>query len=70
MYKPKIRDDLIPRLYRLAKARRIPMTRLVSELLEEALGQLEWETAHDPPAEEYRPTPKPKAKGGNDESQE
>jgi hypothetical protein len=66
MYQPKIREDLIPRLYRLAKARRIPMTRLVSELLEEVLGQLEWEAVHDPQAEDYRPTVKPHTKGGDE----
>ena len=40
MYTPKIRDDLIPRLYRAAKARKAPMTKLVSTLLETALIQL------------------------------
>lgn len=49
MYKPKIRDDLIHRLYHLAKARRIPMTHLVSELLENALNKIEGEV-NDPPS--------------------
>ena len=48
MYTPKIRGDLIPRLYRAAKARKVPMTRLVSALLETALGQLERETEANP----------------------
>ena len=38
MYSPQIREDLIPPLYRLAKARRIPMTRLVSDILAAALA--------------------------------
>ncbi len=62
MYHPKIREDLILRLYRLAKARGIPMTRLVSQLLESALAQHErgGESVSDPPAEEYQP----EGKGG------
>jgi hypothetical protein len=39
MYSPKIDEGLIPRLYRLAKARKIPMTRLVDELLRSAIGE-------------------------------
>ncbi len=35
MYSPKIREDLIPRLYRLARAGEVPMTRLVNQLLEQ-----------------------------------
>jgi len=38
MYSPQIREDLIPPLYRLAKARRVPMTRLVSDILAAALA--------------------------------
>ena len=38
MYSPQIRADLIPPLYRLAKARRVPMTRLVSDILAAALA--------------------------------
>ncbi len=38
MYSPQIRAELIPPLYRLAKARRVPMTRLVSEILAAALA--------------------------------
>jgi hypothetical protein len=43
MYSPQIREDLIPPLYRLAKARRIPMTRLVSEILAAALAAVQVE---------------------------
>ena len=44
MYTPKIREDLIPRLYHAAKARKIPMTRLVSEIVAAALVHCEQET--------------------------
>lgn len=37
MYSPKISEDLIPILYREAKARRIPMTKLVDLLLRSSL---------------------------------
>src|SRR5262245_34978244 len=43
MYTPKIRADLIPRLYRAAKARKVPMTKLVTALVETALAQVEHE---------------------------
>ena len=43
MYTPKIRADLIPRLYRAAKARKVPMTKLVTALVEPALAQVEHE---------------------------
>ena len=45
MYTPKIREDLIPQLYRAAKARKVPMTRLVSEIVAAALAHFERETA-------------------------
>lgn len=38
MYSPKIREDLIPKIYQAAKAKRIKMTNLVNEILEEALN--------------------------------
>jgi hypothetical protein len=38
MYSPKIREDLIPRIYQVAKAKRIKMTTLVNEILEKALN--------------------------------
>jgi hypothetical protein len=41
MYSPKIDEELIPRLYRLRKLKKIPMTRLVNGILENALRELE-----------------------------
>jgi hypothetical protein len=38
MYSPRISEDLIPRLYQSAKAKRIPMTALVNRILEKALN--------------------------------
>jgi hypothetical protein len=37
MYSPKIEETLIPCLYQTARARRMPMTRLVAQLLRKAL---------------------------------
>ena len=41
MYSPAIAPGLIPVLYRLGKARGVPMTRLVSELLFDALERID-----------------------------
>lgn len=38
MYSPKLSESLIPVLYRLGKARRIPMTKLVHTLIVKALS--------------------------------
>jgi len=38
MYSPKISEELVPVLYRLGKARRVPMTRLVDLLIRRALA--------------------------------
>lgn len=38
MYSPKISEELIPHLYWLAKRRRLPMTRVVNEALEQYLA--------------------------------
>lgn len=38
MYSPKVREDLIPDLYRLGRARGRPMTHLVSEAVERYLA--------------------------------
>jgi len=46
MCSPRIDEALIRPLYRLAKARRIPMTRLVSGILKEALATVDGELAH------------------------
>ena len=43
MYSPKIDEELIPRLYRLRKLKKMPMTRLVNGILENALSELEKE---------------------------
>jgi len=43
MYSPKIDEELIPRLYRLRKLKKIPMTRLVNGILEKALSEMEEE---------------------------
>ncbi len=55
MYQPKIRDDLIQRLYHLAKAQGMPMTRLVNQLLTEGIAQLAVDASaiNDPPAGDY-----------------
>ena len=37
MYSPKIREDLIPRVYRAAKSANVAMTKWVSRVIEEAL---------------------------------
>ncbi len=38
MYSPKVREDLIPRIYQAARAAGVPMTRWVNEAVETALG--------------------------------
>ena len=38
MYSPKIKDELIPKLYIEAKAKRIRMTTLVNRILEKGLS--------------------------------
>ena len=39
MYSPRIRDDLIPDIYRAAKASGIPMTIWVNQAIGEALAE-------------------------------
>ena len=41
MYSPKIAEDLIPLLYRKAKALKVPMTKLVNAILREALEEVQ-----------------------------
>ncbi|MGB7291026.1 MAG: hypothetical protein WBD99_02495 [Thermodesulfobacteriota bacterium] len=41
MYSPKIDKNLIPRLYKIAKARGVPMTELVNKILKRSLAYLE-----------------------------
>lgn len=43
MYSPKISEDLIPRIYRLGKLKKMPMTRLVNEILQKSLSEMEEE---------------------------
>ena len=38
MYSPKIKEDLIPELYRAAKEKGLTMTRLVDKILRDALN--------------------------------
>jgi hypothetical protein len=39
MYSPRIRDDLIPGIYRAARATGIPMTTWVNQVVEQALSE-------------------------------
>ena len=41
MYSPKIREDYIPTLYRLAKLKGVPMTKLVNGIIKSYFDQLE-----------------------------
>ncbi len=41
MFSPKIDEELIPRIYRLGKLKKIPMTRLVNEILQRHLSEME-----------------------------
>ena len=41
MYSPKIDEALIPQLYRLRRVKKIPMTRLVNQIIADALPNLE-----------------------------
>ncbi len=41
MYQPKLRDDLIPRLYQLGRTMDVPMTKLASVLMEFGIKMLE-----------------------------
>ena len=43
MYSPKIDEELIPRIYRLGKLKKMPMTRLVNEILQRRLSEMEEE---------------------------
>jgi len=41
MYSPRIREDLIPKLYKLAEARNKPMTQMVDEILRDYLDTID-----------------------------
>lgn len=58
MYQPKIRDDLIKRLYETAKAQKIPMTKLVNKLLESSLTNIDTEAKEE--QSDYQPNLKNK----------
>ena len=47
MYSPKIREDLVRRLYQLAKRKGVSMTRLVNLYLEACVNDEEQQMAHD-----------------------
>jgi len=40
MYSPKIKEELIPRIYEIAKAKGVQMTTLVNEILQNALNAM------------------------------
>ncbi len=40
MYSPKIREELIPEIYRIARARGIRITTLVNSIIEKALDEM------------------------------
>ena len=39
MYSPKIREDLIPKIYRAAKSAKVAMTKWVNQVIERALAE-------------------------------
>lgn len=39
MYSPRISEELVPVLYRIGKAKRIPMTKLVDGIIRSALAR-------------------------------
>lgn len=41
IYSPKIKEEFIPKLYQLAKAKKIPMTELVNEIIGSYLNNTE-----------------------------
>jgi len=43
MYSPKIKEEIVRKLYRKAKKEGIPMTKLVDEILRSALNEKEFE---------------------------
>ena len=55
MYQPKIADEHIRKLYRIAKALNMPMTRLVNRLLEHGIARLEQgvENVSEPVCHDY-----------------
>lgn len=39
MYSPRISEDLIPKLYQKAKAKNLPMTKLVNQIISKSLNK-------------------------------
>ena len=39
MYSPKIEEELIPQLYKMAKAEKMPMTKIVNRLVREKITE-------------------------------
>jgi hypothetical protein len=54
MYSPKISAEYIPFLYRKAKTKRIPMTRLVNEIIAEYFMQTLPETIMEEDQESHK----------------
>lgn len=57
MYSPKIREELIPIIYRVAKLKRVPMTCVVNEAVISYLAGIDLEVLRDggePPPTEKR----------------
>ena len=44
MYSPKLSEELVPVLYRIAKARKITMVKLVNDIVFEAVRNIKVET--------------------------
>lgn len=42
MYSPKIKEELIPKIYEIARAKHIPMTVLVKEILQKTLNEIKY----------------------------
>lgn len=43
MYSPKIKEELIRKLYYIARARQVPMTYLVNQIISEAIKNIQIE---------------------------
>ena len=54
MYSPKICEDLIPRIYRAAKAAKLPMTAWVNQAVERALPEAATNQQNSQPSGESR----------------
>jgi len=59
MYTPKISEQLVPVLYRLAKDRKMPMTRLVDWIIRQALASNSLPQAEKPVSKVTEAGPRP-----------